>query len=286
MKIAYQGLAGAYSEAACAALFPGAEYVGQRTFLDVFDALTSGSADAAVLPMENSHAGSVVEVYDLLHARRGITIVAEAIVRVRYCLLGVPGATIADVKRVRSHPQSLSQCAEWLREHSIEPEVAFDNAGAAAEVAAARERSVAGLASRRAGRHYGLNVLAEGVETSPNNFTRFVAVVPEGQIARASAIPAALRSGPLKTSLIYALQNMPGALTRSLQPFATAGLQLTKIESRPSKDGPWDYVFYLDFEGDPASSPATEALALMKTCCRWIEVFGTYPAATTPLEPD
>ena len=99
-------------------------------------------------------------------------------------------------------------------------------------------------------------------------------------------MPEGLRSGPRKTSLAYATANIPGALTRSLQPFATAGLQLTKIESRPSRAAPWDYVFYLDFEGDPVRSPATEAIALMKTCCAWVQVLGTYRAATTVLDPD
>jgi len=286
MKVAYQGLAGAYSEAALAALFPKAEAVPCRTFADVFATLAEGSADAAVVPVENSHAGSVVDVYDQLLQHRGVTIFGEAIVRVRYCLLGVPGATLEQVRRVRSHPQSLSQCDEWLRTHKIEAVVAFDNAGAAAEVAKAKDPTTAGLASRRAGRRYGLDVLAEGIETTPENFTRFFAITPRPSEALVDAIPPALRSGPLKTSVVYATKNEPGALTRSLQPFATAGLQLTKIESRPSKAAPWDYVFYLDFEGNPSASPAAEALALMRTCCAWIQIFGTYPAATTVLEPD
>lgn len=286
MKIAYQGLAGAYSEAAGASLFPGDELVPKHTFVEVFAAVRSGEVDGAVVPVENSHAGSVVEVYDQMLQHLDLTIVAEAMVRVKYCLLGVPGATLEGIKAVRSHPQSLAQCDEWLRAHHIEPVVAFDNAGAAAEVAAAKDLTVAGLASRRAGRRYGLSVLAEGVETAKDNVTRFVAVVPRPDPAIVARIPAALRAGPLKTSLIYAMDNTPGALTRSLEPFATAGLQLTKIESRPSKAAPWDYVFYLDFEGDPTTSPAREALALMRTCCAWIQVLGTYPAATTVLEPD
>ena len=286
MKVAYQGLAGAFSEAAAAALFPAAALVPERTFADVFAALGDRRVDAAVVPLENSHAGSVVEVYDQLLTHRDVTMVAEAMVRVKYCLLGVPGAALGTIKRVRSHPQSLAQCDEWLRTHGIEPVVAFDNAGAAAEVAAAKDPAVGGLASRRAGRRYGLVALAEGIETAKDNVTRFVAIAlaPDGTLE--TEIPAALRRGPRKTSIVYATRNEPGALTRSLQPFATAGLQLTKIESRPSKAAPWDYVFYLDFEGDPAASPAKEALELMRTCCAWIQVFGTYPAATTQLEPD
>ncbi len=286
MKVAYQGLAGAFSEAAAAALLPEAALVPERTFADVFAALSSGRVDAAVVPLENSHAGSVVEVYDQLLQHREITMFAEAMVRVKYGLLGVPGATLADIKTVRSHPQSLAQCDEWLRAHHIRPVVAFDNAGAAAEVAEAKDKSVAGLASRRAARRYGLEILADGIETSKDNVTRFVAIAPAAAQGYGAEVPAGLRGGRLKTSVVYALKNRPGALIQSLQPFATANVQLTKIESRPSKAAPWDYVFYLDFEGDPTVSPATEALALMKRCCAWIQVFGTYPAATTLLEPD
>src|SRR5439155_1223715 len=197
VNVAYQGLAGAFSEAAATALFPEAALVPRRTFAEVFGALASGEADVAVVPVENTHAGSVADVYDLLRHHHENTIVAELILRVRHSLLGVRGARLEDVR-----------------------------------------------------------------------------------------IAPSLRRGPIKTSLAYKTANLPGALVRSLQPFATAWIQLSKIESRPSRAAPWDYVFYLDFEGDPAAWPAREALALMKTCCEWIQVLGTYPAATEVLEPD
>ena len=285
MKIAYQGLAGAYSEAAAAALFPNDEPSARRTFADVFAALEGGDAGAAVVPVENSHAGVVADVYDLLHAHRDVRVVAEAVVRVRHCLLAVAGASLAQVQVARSHPQALAQCEAFLREHDIQPQVGFDTAGAAMEVAKLADKSVAAIASRRAAREYGLAVLAEGIESSPDNVTRFFA------LARArddvtTRIADAHRAGPAKTSLIYTTKNEPGSLIRSLQPFATAGLQLTKIESRPSRAAPWDYVFYLDFEGDPSTTPSREALALMRTCCEWVQVIGTYPAARAVLEPD
>jgi prephenate dehydratase len=198
----------------------------------------------------------------------------------------VRGAKIADVRVARSHPQALAQVEEFLRRSNIRPEVAFDTAGAAAEVARTGDPSVAAVASRRASERYGLDILAESIETSPDNFTRFFALARSGDDSLARRIPPKLRAGPPKTSLVYATANVPGALTRSLQPFATAGLQLTKIESRPSRAAPWDYVFYLDFEGDPEISPAREALALMRTCCEWVQVLGNYRAATTVLEPD
>jgi prephenate dehydratase len=286
MKVAYQGMPGAFSEAAAASLFPGGEAVPRDTFADVFDALESGAVDAAIVPVENSQAGSVVDVYDLLRRRRGARIVAEAMLRVRHHLLGVPGSRIEGVRTARSHPQALAQVEEYLRQRSIRPVVAFDTAGAAAEVAQLRDGSVAAVASGSAAERYGLVVLARSIETAPDNMTRFFALARAEDASVAERIPAALRSGAPKTSLAYATANVPGALVRSLQPFATAGLQLTKIESRPSQAQPWDYVFYLDFDGDPAASPAIEALALMRTCCAWVQVLGTYPAAASVIEPD
>ena len=286
MKIAYQGVPGAFSEAAAAALFPTAELTPQRTFGEVFAALADGSVAGAVVPVENSHAGMVADVYDLLREDAGATIVAEAIVRVRYGLLGVPGATIEGIKVARSHPQALAQCDTFLRAHGIEPEVAYDTAGAAADVARAADPQVAALASGRAARRYGLTVLADGIETSASNATRFFALGPRGEDTLPAAIPAAMRSGKPKTSLAYVTANVPGALLRTLQPFATVGVQLTKIESRPSRVAAWDYVFYLDFDGDPAVSPAADALEMMRRSCAWVKVLGTYPAAAEALEPD
>jgi prephenate dehydratase len=285
-SIAYQGLAGAFSEAAAAALFPGASLIPRRTFAEVFAALEAHEVDAAVVPVENTHAGSVADVYDLLRQHSSAKVVAETIVRVRHCLLGVPGSRLEDIRIARSHPQALAQVEDFLREHSIQPEVAFDTAGAAAEVAEAKDPAVAAVASRRAAERYGLDVLEDSIETSTDNFTRFFALASEADQKIADRIPAVLRKGPTKTSLVYKTANLPGALVRSLQPFATAWLQLSKIESRPSRAAPWDYVFYLDFEGDPTAWPAKEALALMRTCCEWIQPLGTYHAATEVLEPD
>ena len=285
MKIAYQGLAGAFSEAAAAALFPRDEPTARRTFAEVFAALETGDAGAAVVPVENSHAGVVADVYDLLHVHRNVRVIAEAVVRVRHCLLGAPGASLGDVKIARSHPQALAQCEDFLRANDIQPQVAYDTAGAAMEVAKLGDNSVAAIASRRAAREYGLAVLAESIESSADNVTRFFALA-RAQDDVAPRIAEEHRAGPAKTSLVYTTKNEPGSLIRSLQPFATAGLQLTKIESRPSRAAPWDYVFYLDVEGDPAETPSREALALMRTCCEWVQVLGTYPAARAVLEPD
>ena len=286
MSVAYQGVAGAFSEAAAASLFPGISLVACRTFAEVFDALEASRVDAAVVPVENTHAGAVVDVYDLLREHRDAVVVAEAIVHVRHSLLGIHGASLDGIRVARSHPQALAQSDEFLKKHRIQPEGAYDTAGAAMEVAQRNDPTVAAIASARAAEKYDLVVLAKGIETSADNYTRFFALARRGDGATARRVAGEHLRGPKKTSIVYTTKNVPGALTRSLQPFATAGLQLTKIESRPSRAAAWDYVFYLDFEGDPAVSPGSEALALMRTCCEWIEILGTYPAATSILTPD
>ena len=285
MNVAYQGIAGAYSEAAAASLFPEDTPLSFRTFADVFAALSNGDAKAAVVPVENSHAGVVADVYDLLHTHRDAKVVAEIVVRVRHSLLGVKGASLDRVKVARSHPQALAQCEEFLRRMNIQAQVAYDTAGAAMEVAALGNPTVAAIASGRAAKQYGLQVLASGIESSDDNVTRFFALAREEDDISKRIAPEH-RAGTTKTSLVYTTKNEPGSLIRSLQPFSTAGLQLTKIESRPSRAQAWDYVFYLDFEGDPCTTPGREALALMRTCCEWVHVLGTYPEAGPALEPD
>jgi len=280
MRVAYQGTAGAYSEECAALLFPDAELVGQRTFAAAFDDLQHERADAAVLPVENSTAGAVSDVYDLLLGHDDLTVVGEAILPVRHCLLGLPEATLDEIRAARSHPQALAQSEAFLREHGIEPREAYDTAGATEEVRAAGDPSVAAIASRRAGERAGLVVLAQDIQTVADNSTRFFVLARSGD-APQSAIPSALRAGDAKTSLVFATDDRPGALVRALQPFATAGVNLAKIESRPSRAAPWTYVFYVDIHGDVAMSPAREAIALLRTCTSWVRVLGTYPMAVT-----
>lgn len=282
LRIAYQGTAGAYSEECAAMLFPDAELAGHRTFAAAFDDLQQGRADAAVLPVENSTAGAVSDVYDLLLGHADLTVVGEAIIPVRHCLLGLPGATLAGIRAARSHPQALAQSESFLRARGIEPREAYDTAGATDEVRQAGDPGVAAVASRRAGERAGLVVLAADIQTVVDNSTRFFVLARSGDPRPQSAVPGAHRAGEAKTSLVFATDDQPGALVRALQPFATAGVNLAKIESRPSRDRPWTYVFYLDIHGDVAASPAREALALLRTCCSWVRVLGTYPMAVTP----
>ena len=278
MKVAYQGAPGAYSESAAATMFPDEERVAERTFADVFAALSSNAVRAAVVPVENTLAGSVVDVYDLLRTHDDLTVLGEVAIPIRHCLLVVPGTRIDEVRVARSHAHAIAQVEDYLRANGIESQVAYDTAGAASEVALAGDRSVAAVAARRAATTYGLEVVAE-IPSATENYTRFFAIARRGDHDVADALAPQL--GVQKTSIVYATKNIPGALVRSLQPFATAGIQMTKIESRPSKNAPWQYVFYLDFEGHPAVSPAREALALMGTCCEWIHVLGTYRSTST-----
>jgi prephenate dehydratase len=284
MKVAYQGAPGAYSEIAAGNLFPDEQLVAHRTFHDVFAALQGGAVRAAVVPVENTHAGAVADVYDLLRLHADARVLAEAVVRVSHCLLALPGSVLTGIERARSHPQALAQVDEFLRRHSIIPEVAYDTAGAAHDVSRGDDRSVAAVASRRAGERYGLEVLADRIETTDDNFTRFFAIARADDSGAADWIHPATLGATTKTSLVYATKNVPGALIRSLQPFAVANIQLTKIESRPSRAAPWQYVFYLDFEGDPADPRVTDVLDVMRPSCEWIQVLGTYRAATAPFE--
>lgn len=278
-RVAYQGAPGAYSEECANGLFPNAETVPSRTFGGAFAALERGDVDAAVVPVENTYAGAIADVYDLLRRHESLTVCAEAVLRVRHCLLGPPGAALADVRVARSHPQALAQCEPFLRDREIEPETAYDTAGAAAEVAALADPSIAAIASARAGARAGLTVLAEGIEAASDNFTRFFALRRSQDGVILSAVDPRRLAGPPKTSLVFAVRDQPGALVRALQPFATAGVSLAKIESRPSRAAPWEYVFYLDFLGDPAVSPAREAVALLLLTVAWARVLGTYPGA-------
>jgi len=280
VKVAYQGAPGAYSEIAAVNLFPDEQLVAQRTFDDVFASLQDGAVRAAVVPVENTHAGAVVDVYDLLRAHADARVVAEAVVRVSHCLLALPGTRFDQIRRARSHPQALAQVDAFLRGHRIQPETAYDTAGAAHEVSLGDDRSVAAVASRRAAQHYGLDVLADAIETNAENYTRFFALGRSNDPDAAQWVHPAVAGGRLKTSLVYAMKNMPGALIRSLQPFAVANIQLTKIESRPSRATAWEYVFYLDFEGDPADRRVAEVLDVMRRSCEWVHLIGTYRAAS------
>ncbi len=272
MKVAYQGEPGAYSDEAVSALFPDAEAVGSPTFRLTFDALAMGAVDAAVLPVENSSAGVVQEVSDLLWELSGLRVVREHVLPVRHCLLGWPGP----VERALSHPQALAQCDRYLHARQIRPVAYHDTAGAARAVAEQRQPGTAAIASKAAAKRYGLYVLAEAIQDDSENRTRFV-VVERGAPAR----PREAESG-WKGSIAFVTAHRPGSLAHALDCFARRGVNLTRLDSRPQLGQPFEYRFYVDFSINgavDAASAAEAALSDLEEASAEIKLFGTYPSA-------
>ena len=272
-KVAYQGVAGAYSEQAIRQFFgPEVETLPLKTLSDLFMAVVRRDADFGMLPVENSVAGSVNQAYELL-MEHDLRIHAEVILRVRHMLMAPPGTQLADVKRVRSHPQALAQCQRYLLRHGLEPEPTFDTAGSARDLAANPEPGVAAIASELAAEMYGLEILDRHIEDSRFNYTRFFVLAIQDP-------PRAQRN---KTSIVFTVTHQPGALYECMGEFAKRHINLTKIESRPRLNRPWQYIFYLDFEGH-AQDPQCEA-ALMGLLRRssFVKLLGSYPAATMPI---
>jgi prephenate dehydratase len=273
MKVAYQGEPGAYSERAVRELFPDAEPQPCETVRLVFSRVTSGEAAFGVVPLENSQAGSVNETYELLQHTRLLQMVGETVVRVDHALLGVPGARLEDVRRARSHWQALAQCEEFLASMRIEPVPVHDTAGAARAIAEEGIRDEAAIASVEAASIFGLSVLAERIQTEKENYTKF-SVIGRGDPGL----------GPHdKTSLVMAVLDEPGSLLESLRPFAARGINLHKIESRPLRGKPFEYVMYVDVMAagdDPALAEALDEVAGHTSSLR---VLGSYRSAPMPL---
>lgn len=253
-RIAFQGERGAFSEAAAVQLLgESITTVPRPTFDSAFAAIPEGAADALLAPLENTLAGSVVRVYDLL-LESNLSMVAETILQIEHQLIGIPGARLSDLRSVSSHPVALAQCEKFFLSHpGLKRVPTEDTAGSVREVLARGDKSFAGIAARRAAKIYGGEILAENIHDNPENFTRFVLLVPES-IASKFRSPAAN-----KMSIALRLAHKPGALLSALEPFARHGVNLQKIESRPIHGRPFEYQFYLDVE---ASSPAALDAAL------------------------
>lgn len=269
MKIGYQGEPGAYSDEAVSGLFPEADPVGFATFRLTFEALQMGAVEAAVLPVENSSAGVVQEVSDLLWESPGLRVVREHVQPVRHCLLGWPGP----VERALSHPQALAQCDRYLHSRQIRSVAYHDTAGAARAVAERREPGTAAIASRSAATRYGLYVLAEAIQDDSENRTRFVVIERGG--------PARPREAGLgaKCSLAFVAAHRPGSLAHALDCFAARGVNLTRLDSRPMQGRPFEYRFYLDFAVNGDAADAEAALGELEEASTEVRVFGTYPTA-------
>jgi prephenate dehydratase len=273
LKVAIQGELGAFSHEAAERMQPGCRVVPCARSLEVFDRLdgrssAARSVDIAVIPIENSLAGSVLEHFDLLLAR-DVFVQREFRLRIVHNLIAAPGVKLADIRRVYSHPVALDQCREFFRLHPKMEAVSFyDTAGSVKHLMAENLRDAAAIASRRAAAVYGAKILRAGVEDNKQNFTRFFLIRKQRKV-----LPRAN-----KTSIAFSVKNIPGALFKALSVFALRDISLTKIESRPVKGRPWEYVFYVDLLC--GSTPeAANALRHLAEITDFAKVLGVYPSA-------
>jgi len=271
MRVSYQGEPGAFSEAAVM------EYFGldvlpqpQKSFQEVFTAVEKDDCKAGLIPIENSLAGSIHENYDRL-VQHSLSVVGEHFLRVRHCLISLPGVHMAEIRRVISHLQALAQCSDFLATlENVTVEPVYDTAGSVKIVKEQADRSVAAIASRRAADLYQMQVLKEDIEDNPANYTRFLVIsqqpAPPGQ--------------NYKTSIVFSLRNQPGSLFKALSVFALRDIDLTKIESRPLVGTPWDYLFYIDFAGCSADENISRALNHLSEYATMLRILGSYPRQT------
>ena len=275
MKVAIQGELGSNSHMATIAMLGnlmGLEIITCKVSGQVLAKVVAGEVDGAVLPIENSLHGSVAEHYDLL-LELPVRIDGESLLRIRHNVIAMPGVKLNEVRRVMSHPVALSQCRRYLAAHpEFEVVPFYDTAGSVKHVMEAGVRDVAGIAPELAATVYGANVLVVGVEDHTENFTRFHLLRREDAIADGSVANAN------KMSLAFAIEHRPGTLVAALQRLADAGVNLTKIESRPVPGSPWEYVFYVDVRFDGAAK-AEAALVALREHCQMVKVLGLYWAA-------
>jgi prephenate dehydratase len=269
LRISFQGELGAYSHEACLQARPGAEVVPCRTFEEAVEAVRSGDADLAMLPVENSTYGRVADIHSLL-PESGLRILEENFVRVRISLMARPGVALEDVRHVRAHMVLLPQAKTFLKDRGITYEAALDSAGAAAELSRADKRDEGVLASSVAAAIYGLEVLAEGIEDNDTNTTRFLLMGPQ-------ADPSRRGSHGMMTSFVFQVRNIPAALYKALGGFATNGVNMTKLESYMVGGSFTATQFYADIEGHPEDPPVARALEELEYFTDMLEILGTYP---------
>ena len=277
LHVAFQGERGAFGDEAVQAYFrreyanqqaqPTIEPVPYRSFAEVFRAVASGEVDAGLVPVENSQAGSINDVYDLLR-QHDLFVVGEISHPVNHCLLCLPGQQLSDIHRVISHPQALAQCDAYLRELGVEIVATYDTAGSARMIREENLQGVAAVAGAGAAELYELDILARNIQTIQDNYTRFIALSRE---------PAPRSNGPAKTMLVMATAHQPGSLHNCLGVLAANTITLLKLESRPSRQRIWEYVFYLDFEGHRDDLHVRGALADLASHTTFCKVLGSFP---------
>jgi prephenate dehydratase len=268
--IAFQGQPGAYSELACLRAYPAMATLPTAAFEDTFEAVLSGRARLAMIPIENSVAGRVADIHRLM-PESNLFIIAEHFLRVNHHLLATPGATMKSIKRVHSHIHALGQCGKLIRKLGLEPIVHADTAGAAADIAARADPTEAAIASELSGEVYGLVSLKANIEDAEHNTTRFLVLAPN---------PARVRrdSGLVITSFVFRVRNVPAALYKAMGGFATNGVNMTKLESYMVGGDFRATQFYADIEGDPRDRNVALALEELEFFSHEVRILGTYPA--------
>ena len=269
-RIAFQGEPGANSHLAIAEAYPDSEAVPCATFEDAFALITTGEADLGMIPVENSLAGRVADIHHLM-PDSGLHIVAEHFMPVRHQLLGIKGARLEDIRTVESHVHALGQCRKIIRRLGIEPLVAADTAGSAREVAEAGDKTRAAIASRLAAEIYALDTLAADVEDEAHNTTRFIVLAREAKWATSD-------SGPIVTTFLFRVRNVPAALYKALGGFATNGVNMTKLESYMVEGNFLATQFYADVEGHPEDRNLVLALEELAFFSKEMKILGVYPA--------
>jgi prephenate dehydratase len=275
LTVAFQGERGAFGDEAVRSHFapyapPKAEPVPCRSFADVFRAVATGEVSYGLVPVENSQAGSINDVYDLLR-QHDLYVIGEIGHPVNHCLLCLPGQTLSDIKRVISHPQALAQSDAFLRELGVEIVATYDTAGSAKMIREEQLQGVAAVAGAGAAELYQLEILAHSIQTIQDNYTRFIALGRE---------PAPRHEGASKTMLVMTTAHQPGSLHRCLGALAQQNINLLKLESRPSRQRAWEYVFYLDFDGHREDAHVRSALADMVSHTTFCKVLGSFPKNT------
>lgn len=268
VKIGFQGESGSYSEIAALRYFSNiqSEFIPFRSFQDLFGGVENSSLDSAVIPIENSIEGSVNETYDLL-VEKHLFVIGEIYQRIRHCLIA--NKQSIEIKTVYSHPQALAQCRNYIRKKSLDPIPSYDTAGSVKLIKEHSLVNASAIASKRAADIYDMKIIEEGIEDKNNNFTRFLVI---------SKIPN-YQNNADKTSIIFSISHTPGSLFLILKEFALRNINLTKIESRPTKDVPWEYYFFVDFEGNSNDNVIMNSLTDIKKETLFFKILGSYKKA-------
>jgi prephenate dehydratase len=266
-KVAFQGEPGAYSQAAAVSFFKELiETIPHPTFYDALDSTEKGSADFTILPVENSLEGSVGESYDLLLTTK-LRVVGETYHRITHCLIGLQN--LEEIDTVYSHPQALGQCRKFIQNNHLKPIPTYDTAGSVKILLELKRDNIACIASRKAAEIYNVPIIKEGIEDNSNNYTRFLILANNKKE----------KTSKDKTSIIFAIKHIPGALYNILEKFNANKINLTKIESRPTKDTPWEYNFYVDFEGHQDDSSILDTIEKIRPNTTFLKILGSYPRA-------